>query len=77
MRYADASQERRDNELKEFEIGADSVAITVESRAPKKTPTYMLPSVTTSLLVESSSGMMTSSSVSRSTLSPFASVDLC
>ena len=39
MRYADASQERRESELKESEMGAESVAIMVASRAPRKTPT--------------------------------------
>lgn len=33
MKYADASQDNRDKESKEVEIGADSVAIIVESRA--------------------------------------------
>jgi hypothetical protein len=33
IRYAEASHDRRDNELKDVEIGAESVAMIVESRA--------------------------------------------
>lgn len=45
MRYADASQETSVNELKEVDIGAASVATTVPSIAPRKTPIHMLPKV--------------------------------
>jgi len=39
IRYEEASQERRERELKDVDIGAESVAITVLSKAPRKTPT--------------------------------------
>ena len=61
IRYADASQERRESELKEVEMGAESVAIIVLSSAPRKTPIQMLARVMKSLRFEGSSGMMVSS----------------
>jgi hypothetical protein len=39
IRYEEASHERRERELKEVEMGAESVAMMVLSRAPRKTPT--------------------------------------
>jgi hypothetical protein len=42
-------------------MGADKVAMMVESRAPRNTPTHMLPNVITNRFVESSSGIMTCS----------------
>jgi len=38
IRYADASHDSKESELKELEMGADRVAMIVVSRAPKKTP---------------------------------------
>lgn len=43
-----ASQERRERDEKEVEIGAERVAMMVESRAPRKTPTSMEDRVITS-----------------------------
>jgi len=39
IRYDEASHERRESELKDVEIGAESVAIMVLSSAPRNTPT--------------------------------------
>lgn len=61
IRYAEASHERRESELKDVEIGAESVAMIVLSSAPRKTPTHMEARVIVRRLVESSSGMTVSS----------------
>lgn len=58
MRYAEASQERRERELKDVEMLAERVAIIVESRAPRKTPTQTAPRVITRRLVLGSSGII-------------------
>ena len=42
MKYAEASQESRDNELKDADIGADKVAMIVESNAARNVPTQIL-----------------------------------
>ena len=39
IRYAEASHESRASELKDVEMGAESVAMMVLSRAPRNTPT--------------------------------------
>lgn len=39
IRYAEASHDNKDKELNEVEMGAERVAMIVESRAPRKTPT--------------------------------------
>jgi hypothetical protein len=39
IRYEEASHERRESELNDVEMGAESVAMMVLSRAPRKTPT--------------------------------------
>jgi hypothetical protein len=61
IRYAEASHERRDSELKVVEIGALRVAMTVLSSAPRKTPTHTEARVIVRRLVEISSGMTVSS----------------
>lgn len=61
MRYADASQERRERELKDVEMLAERVAMMVESTAPRKTPTQIAPKVMTSFLVLGSFWMIIAS----------------
>lgn len=61
MRYAEASQERRERELKDVEMLAERVAMIVESRAPRKTPTQIAPRVITRRLVLGSSGVIVAS----------------
>lgn len=63
MRYAEASQERRERELKDVEMLAERVAMMVESRAPRKTPTQIAPRVTTKRLVLGSLGIIVASDV--------------
>lgn len=61
MKYADASQARRESEEKEAEIGAESVAIMVESRAARKEPSQVPDITIRRARVEGSSGKETSS----------------
>ena len=42
MKYEEASQESRDKELKDAEIGADKVAMIVESKAARNEPNQIL-----------------------------------
>lgn len=49
--------------MKDAEMGAASVAMIVASRAPRKTPTQMLPSVMYRRVLEISSGMIVCSVV--------------
>lgn len=58
MRYADASQERRERDWKEVEMGAARVATIVESRAPRNTPIQIVPRTRTRRLVEISVGII-------------------
>jgi hypothetical protein len=51
MRYAVANQERRVSELNSLAIGAESVAMMVESRDPRKTPVHEVPKMSTKRVV--------------------------
>jgi hypothetical protein len=61
MKYEEASHDSKLKEWKLFEIGADNVAMTTESRAARNTPIYMLPRVRKSFLLLISAGKITSS----------------
>ncbi len=55
MKYEEASQESRDKELKEADIGADKVAMIVESNAARNEPNQILLMTTRAFCVLGSS----------------------